>query len=392
MSSKIFNQAGRVAYRLANTGLVLIALIFSSKFLPKNDYSLLVLISGFSTIAIALLDIYPYKYLISRFSSRMKGGLIKLTINKIIWFVCFCTIIFFILTRYYELSAVLALLILLYCFFSIINITFSSYFFSKVELSHILLLPPVLFCFALSIILKKINIFSIEKVILILMLYRVIEFLCYSLKCVLIHDKRSKKSNHPVVFFEGKYFYLQNLISMSSGNLIAILAPLYLSSESISLYGNVNILMSVVIFYAVFFSSTYYSDNIAQATLKSRYDFLFIIKSYLVKSSIGTFPISILVSLFGIYFYNIGLPELLFIMTYSITIMFTSIQAFLLFKFGVQKFIVVISIATLLVNFTLLLFLLPIFDYYGFFMSSIIVQIFSVTFCFYKINNELDIK
>ncbi|MCK8087104.1 hypothetical protein [Vibrio sp. 1CM8B] len=397
LNKSIWNSVGRFSFRAANSGLYIGLMFISSIVMDEYNYSKVVILIPICVIFLTLVDIFPLKYMLSKLSSKsdsFTGGVTKILYYKILVAIPFSTLISAILYFFFDMEINIILSMQFICLLSSINVSYSSFYFVNKEYSYILSFP--VFLFSIFPILIFFPYYS--WVLYLVLAYRLIECVVYY-SSWRVNVSRKDNASHgfscDLNILDGKYFYMQNCLSILGGRVYALLMPILLLDKDIVIIGNYMLMVSIFIFVTTYISSSYYVDKIAKSSINNAVSFFHVMKEYLFYSSRFVYLSVVFVCMLAYYLYDMKPIFFMFFFISATLSMFTSIQSFLLFKFNLVSHVFKISLISLCVNFILIITLAGIFNEYSILIASVIMEIVSIMYCFYhireKINNEKDI-
>lgn len=388
----LIGKFGRLYYRLSNSGLLIFATLISSLIMEDDEYSLVVIGLPITILISAVIDYFPYKYLISFYSEKSSenpdpvGLLLRF---KFIFALFTMPLFYFILKWYFADFMDLRIeMLFVLSFVSVMGLTFSSYYFVEKQHNNILLLPsPLIFIFFSLFFFP-----TYSSLLISIIIYRVVEIVVYLFFWRNISDSNDSKFSNRKHLFLDFHFYIQNLISVSGGKLFAIFIPSYLLVTEITILGNYMLLLSGFLFVSTFIASTYYVDVISKFDNFRLPDFLYAMKGYLAKSLPIIFIASIVFSFIGIEVYNLQFILILLVNLAAYISILSSMQAFLLFKMRLSKHIIWVSFLSFCINFILIYSLIQSYKLYAVLIASFAMEIFSVCYCYYFILRRINEK
>lgn len=388
----MLSTLSKLSYKFSTNAIFILFTIIADILLKSDDFGKFIIIVAIQIMIFNFVDIFNIKYLLGEFSKNYKlhafNKYFRIKLIFGILSISLCSSIYFI----YDIQLNLIVILILTNYLQLLTSTISTYIFINEKNITLFIVNTVAFICALFYLLVQYlnyNI-TIKEIIYAIFIYRLIEFIIIQVysKKYLISDKFNLEKKD---FINVYPFYFQLLLSITSSKLFILFLPTVLDYDKISLIGTYEYIIALPIFFISIITMTLYSKLFSSgldinfeidkynATLNEYYKkvFLFMI-------------IFLLIQLIYIYYFKQEfLPYMYFILINDIVVIFSSIQGYLMFFWKMNKSIIYISVVVMILKNTIFLLIIDTFELYGFFIFSLLLEIFVIIYIRFIINIKI---
>lgn len=386
----------KISYKFSTNAIFILFSIFADQVLSSDEFGKFTVLLAIQILIFNISDVFNSKFLLGKFSSFESKGLLSIIFAfKVRWsllFVSLLSLLFFI----YEFSWQIIILLICINYVQILSSTISTYIFSSEKSIKLFLSNAIgsIFCFiylfAHYIVVGK---YYLNSLVIGILIYRLAEiiFLLSSYKKNITFSKSSVSKQFLV---ESVPFYLQLVLSVISTKLFVFFLPLVLTYEDISLIGTFEYLISIPLFFISVITMSSYTELFHH---KLDTDFNLVIYRKILKKfyfkAFGILCFFMTFQIIYIFLYKSQLIDfVLFLVLQSFTVVFTSIQGYILFFWKMNRMIIYISILTLFLKNTLMLILIINGGVLGYFITTLSIDIIILLFIRYKVQVKLKQK
>jgi hypothetical protein len=388
----VLSTLSKLSYKFSTNAIFILFSIIADILLKNEDFGKFIIIVSIQIMIFNFVDIFNIKYLLGEFSKNYKlyafNKYFRIKIKFGILLISLCSFIYFI----YDIQLNLIVILILTNYLQLLTSTISTYIFINEKNITLFIVNTVSFISALFyLLIEYLNYdIAIKNIIYAIFIYRFTEFIIIQIysKKYLVSDKFNLEKKD---FINVYPFYFQLLLSIGSSKLFILFLPAVLAYDKISLIGTYEYIIALPIFFISIITMTVYSKLFSSGLdIKFEIDKYNAILSEYYKKVFLFMIIFLLMQLIYIYYFKQEfLPYIYFILINDIVVIFSSIQGYLMFFWKMNKSIIYISVVVMILKNTIFLLVINTYELYGFFIFSLLVEIFVIIYIRFIINIKI---